>query len=126
MKFEPNIPPRRYAAGNRKVVSINDIGRLQLSPDEQVTIVDEFGSELDVTRKEWGFYATPSLNGRLSTFGFRSALVRNGLGKYFVLLINRDKQLEFDKYMSEQGLTLTLWLDDGHELDRKLSKVGAS
>tara|TARA_Y100001960_G_C14459135_1_gene721176 strand:+ start:455 stop:835 length:381 start_codon:yes stop_codon:yes gene_type:complete len=126
MKFEPNIPPRRYATGNLNVVSIEDIGRLQLSPDEQVTIVDEFGSELDVTRKDWGFYATPSLNGRLSTFGFRSALVRNNLGRYFVLLINRNKQREFEKYMSEQDLTLTLWLDDGNELDKKFSEVGES
>lgn len=126
MKFEPNSPPRRFEAGNQKIVTISDIGRLQLLPDEQITIANQRGAELDVTMKEWGYYATPSLNSRLPTFGLRSALVRNRMGRYFVLLIDSEMQESFETYLAEQALTLALWLDDGETLDDLLLDRGGS
>ena len=126
MKFEPNSPPRKFEAGNHKIVTISDIGRLQLLPDEQITIANQRGAELDVTMKEWGYYATPSLNSRLLTFGLRSALVRNSMGRYFVLLIDSEMQGSFETYMAEQELTLALWLDDGEALDDLLLDRGGS
>ena len=105
---------------------ISDIGRLQLLPDEQITIANQRGAELDVTMKEWGYYATPSLNSRLLTFGLRSALVRNSMGRYFVLLIDSEMQGSFETYMAEQELTLALWLDDGEALDDLLLDRGGS
>jgi hypothetical protein len=50
--------------------------------------VTKSGAEYDVAAKDWGFYATPSLNGRLQQFGLRGVLIRNrGTGRYFVLLV---------------------------------------
>jgi hypothetical protein len=34
------------------------------------------GKEYDVAKKDWGFYATPSMNGRLKKFGFKTAIVK--------------------------------------------------
>ena len=51
--------------GNKVKFNIKDCGSIYLKSDEQVTFKCEKGSEYDVTKKEWGYYATPSLNGRL-------------------------------------------------------------
>ena len=80
MKFIPrsaaDVRDRAPTTGAR-----SDCGRIALAPDEQVTFTTEAGGEYDVTRKSWGFYATPSINGRLKTFGLRAALVRNVAGR---------------------------------------------
>ena len=117
MKFVPTIPPRVYSAGIDQKVMIKDTGWLWLLPDEQVTVKTEAGAELDITRKSFGFYATPSLNGRLPEFGLRAVLVRNKQGRYFLLLIEDGKHEEFQRYIEEQQLDQILWLDDGDALD---------
>ena len=66
MKFTPKNPPREFEVGFDKKGIIRDCGVLVLAADEQVTLTTEQGGEYDVTRKSWGFYATPSTNGRLS------------------------------------------------------------
>ena len=44
MKFEPKNPPRKFKVGKlENNIVISDFGDLQLSPDEQITIVSENG-----------------------------------------------------------------------------------
>ena len=76
MKFEELKPPRTFRVGRQSEVEIHDCGRIRLQPDEMVTFITSGGRQYDVTAKSWGFYATPSLNGRLQGQGFKSALVR--------------------------------------------------
>ena len=33
--------------------------------------------EYDIVKKNWGFYATPSINGRLIKFGYKTCLIKN-------------------------------------------------
>ena len=66
MKFEPIEPPRRFVVGAHEDVELSDCGRVALDPDEQISLTTDAGAEYDVTRKDWGFYATPSLNERLA------------------------------------------------------------
>ena len=73
MKFTENIPPRTFEVGGARRFLMADCGTLELDADEQITLVTESGAEYDVARKDWGFYATPSLNGRLESFGLRGA-----------------------------------------------------
>lgn len=117
MKIRTNEPPRLYRAGLKNSVTIADCGRIELEADEQVTFVTEAAAEYDVCRKSWGFYATPSTNGRLKDFGLRAVLVRNVLGRYFVMLVERAKEAEFHAYLeSEQNVVVT-WLDDSQVLN---------
>jgi hypothetical protein len=118
MRFDCKNPPRKYAAGFEDKVTIRDCGTLQLDPDEQVTFVTDTGREYDVTRKEWGFYATPSLNGRLSSFGLRGVLVRNRQGRYFMLLVEVKKEKGFEAYRASENLELVAWLDTDERLNR--------
>ena len=118
MRFDPKDPPRRYEVGWGPRFEVSDCGTVALEPDEQVTFVTEAGGELDVTRKDWGFYATPSLNARLRDFGLRAVLVKNRIGRFFVLLVERDKEDAFERYLADEDLLVITWLDDDEALAR--------
>jgi hypothetical protein len=116
MKFDEKRPPRVFQVGNVEKFPMRDCGTLRLEADEQVTLVTEAGAEYDVTRKNWGFYATPSLNGRLASFGLRGVLVRNPSGRYFVLLVEKGRQAEFDAYVKSERLAIVCWMDSDENL----------
>ena len=126
MKFEPKDPPRRFPVGNSVKFDMRDCGNLRLDPDEQVTFVTASGAEYDVAAKDWGFYATPSLNGRLEQFGLRGVLIRNrSTGRYFVLLVERGREPQFDAYCEQENLAVIAWLDSTAALDDLAAKLGA-
>jgi hypothetical protein len=119
MKFAQKSPPRRFAVGNADKSEMLDCGTLVLEPDEQVTLVTESGAEYDVARKDWGFYATPSLN------GLRGVLIWNVVtGRYFVLLVERGREDAFNAYMARESLEVVAWLDCGAALDRLRGQIG--
>jgi len=125
MKIIRNDPPREFEVGFDKKGVIKDCGSVLLSPDEQVTLKTDAGAEYDVTRKSWGFYATPSTNGRLSSFGLRTVLVKNRIKRYFVLLVEKGHEKEFQEYIDQEPLDIVAWLDDPDHLE-KLSKLKLS
>jgi hypothetical protein len=117
MNLDANVPPRVFNVGAQQQIQIKDCGRLLLAPDEQVTLVTESGGEYDVTRKDWGFYATPSLNGRLPSFGLRAVLIKNrGTGRYFVFLLENGKDDSFQAYLDIENLAVVCWLDNHADL----------
>lgn len=118
MRFEQQDPPRHYEVGWGERFEISDCGTLALEPDEQVTFVTESGGELDVTRKDWGFYATPSVNARLVDFRLHAVLVKNKIDRYFVLLVEEGKEAAFDRYVELEELQIVTWLDDTEKLAR--------
>jgi hypothetical protein len=111
MKFEPKIPPREFEVGYDVKGTLRDCGAMRLAADEQITFLTEAGGEYDLTRKEWGFYATPSLNGRLAGFNLRAVLVKNRVDRFFVLLVERGKEAAFDRYVAAEPLKIVAWLD---------------
>lgn len=110
MKITSIDPPREFCVGNGIVVK--NCARIGLQPDEQVTFVTESGAEYDVMRKAWGYYATPSLNGRLRSNGYKTALVRSASGKYFVMLVEIERVSEFVSYLQAENETFMEWLDE--------------
>jgi hypothetical protein len=125
MRFDAEDPPRRFTVGNAGPIEMKDCGTLHLAADEQVTLVTESGAEYDVARKEWGFYATPSLNGRLADFRLRAVLIQNrSTGRYFVLLVERGQEPAFERYLEVENLRIVHWLDSSATcaaLDAKVS-----
>ena len=118
MKFDEKKPPRKFEVGNTRKFWMQDCGTMHLAADEQITFKTENGAEYDVARKDWGFYATPSLNARLTGFGLRAVLVRNQIGRYFVFLVEQGKDAEFDDYMKIEQLELICWMDSDAALAR--------
>src|SRR6185437_11717262 len=116
MKFEPKYPPREFEVGYDVKGVIRDCGVMRLAPDEQITFLTEQGGEYDLTRKDWGFYATPSLNGRLASFNLRAVLVKNRLNRFFVMLVERGKEEAFERYVRQEPLVIVAWLDSEEAL----------
>jgi hypothetical protein len=111
MKFEPKNPPREFEVGYDVKGVIRDCGSMRLAADEQITFLTDDGGEYDLTRKDWGFYATPSLNGRLAGFNLRAVLVKNRVNRFFILLVERGKEEAFDRYVRSEPLKIVAWLD---------------
>jgi len=128
MKLTAMEPPRVFAVGQDGAIRLKDCGRIELEPDEQLTFVTASGTEYDVARKSWGYYATPSLNGRLPSFGLRPALVRSYNDRFFLLLVERERIQQFEDYLQSQDMKLACWLDDAVVLERieALSRGGAA
>ena len=124
VKVTPKNPPRRFAVGNAVKFDMKDCGSVALEADEQITFTTEGGAEYDVARKDWGFYATPSLNGRLEQFGLRAVLIKNrGTGRYFVLLVEKGREPAFDAYCEQENLAVIAWLDSSAALDALAQKL---
>jgi hypothetical protein len=117
MKMTPIDPPRTFTVGRTVKHDLKDCARIELAHDEQVTFVTPAGAEYDVTRKSWGFYATPSLNGRLAGFNLRPALIKNPQGRYYVFLIERGKEQDAREYLDREDQRIVWWLDTDERLD---------
>jgi hypothetical protein len=123
MQFIEKNPPREFEVGYDKKGIIKDCGMMMLTPNEQVTFTTESGAEYDVTRKDWGFYATPSLNGRLAGFNLRGVLTKNRYNRYFVMLVERGKEDAFMEYVEGEPLSIVAWLDSQEALSALDAKV---
>ena len=118
MQFTPTKPPRIFEVGRGTSIKIADCGRMVLQPDEQITFLTASGAEYDVARKSWGFYATPSLNGRLQTFKLRGVLVKSPASNYYVLLVEQGKEADLQCYLDVEAHTIVCWLDSDEALER--------
>ncbi len=118
MKFTPIEPPRTFSVGKDEYIQIADCGRVELSPNEQVTFTTPSGTEYDFVRKEWGYYATPSLNGRLSSFGLRAVLVKSPGNKFYIFAVEQGKEPMFQEYIDKEKHEIISWLDSDDELKK--------
>ena len=108
MNVRPLDPPRRFRVGE---IEISHVADVELDDDEQVTFTTAGGTEFDVVRKAWGYYATPSLNRRLPEHGLRPALCRGPDGRTTILLCERGHEGAFAAYLGEQRMRVLGWLD---------------
>jgi hypothetical protein len=112
VKFLEKKPPREFLVGGPGAeVTLRDCATIALDPDEQVTFVTDSGAQYDVARKDWGFYATPSVNGRLESFGLRAALVVSRSGLRYVMIVEEARLADFLEYLDSQDQSLSCWLD---------------
>ena len=109
---------RKFKTGITDIV-IRHVADLKLKNDELITFKVSNKTEYDVTRKNWGFYSTPSINKRLLKFGFESAITHNpNYGTYFMMIVEKNKKKEFIKYLKSQDMVLITWLTK-----KKLEKI---
>ena len=95
MNINQRHPPREFEVGFEHKSILKDCGAIHLEPDEQITFVTAGGHEYDVARKDWGFYATPSLNGRLVKFALRAVLVRNRVDAFLYCWLKQERNFSF-------------------------------
>lgn len=110
MKTEFNSYPREFAI---KGVTIKDWGKIYLEDNEMVSFKNVSGKECDFTAKNWGFYATPSVNGRLKNNGFKTALVVNETNQIYIMVVDCNKIDEFKNYLKNgQNNKIICWMDE--------------
>ena len=112
MKTKFMASPRFFNADKKGKIKISDCGKIWLDADEQVSFVTKSGREYDVAAKTWGFYATPSINSRLKKEGFKTALVKNKKGRYYVMIIEDDKLEDFYSYIKQEESSVEKWLSE--------------
>ena len=118
MEIDELIPPRSFEVG-RERINISHVADIRLATDEQITFRSESGTEYDVVRKSWGYYATPSLAARLPGHGLRPALTRNiESGNFFVVLVEKGHEVNWLDYCAQEGQELVSWLDSSINLSR--------
>lgn len=124
MRVDRRDPARTFRVGKDRSIEIVHVADVQLEPDEQVTFTSAGGTEFDVVRKRWGYYATPSLNGRLIEHGLRAVLVRDpGTGRAYLLLVEREREEEFEHYRQWDGLEIVCWLDTDEAVDSLVARL---
>jgi hypothetical protein len=114
MLFTQRIPPRSFAASSDESGTTLDCGTASLSANEQLTFADadEGPGHTDVTRKEWGYYLTRSCNDYQTRNGWRTAIIRNGAGRTYVVMVALEQMARFDRFLAETGHSVALWVDE--------------
>lgn len=109
MKFNKKNPARTFVVG--KGIDIKDCGDMFLESDEQITFKSD-ESEYDVCKKSWGYYATPSVNGRLKSFNFETYIIMNVETKMkYVFLVHSNKKDLFKDYLKAENLEIIERID---------------
>lgn len=112
MKFNVKSVPRIFPVGISQI-PLSHVADIDLEPDEMVTFESNGNFEYDVCRKSWGYYATPSLGGRLRAFGLRAAVMRNIDTRHcFVVLVQEGMEDEWMEYMFAERQELVMWIDN--------------
>jgi hypothetical protein len=122
MRVQRREPPRTFAVAGVTIAHAADV---ELDSDEQVTFTSASGTELDVVRKDWGYYATSS-NRRLRDHGLRMALCANDDGRVSVLLVEAGREAAFEAYMQAQPMRVLAWLDTDEAAAEAARRLGVS
>jgi hypothetical protein len=123
MRIDPVEPPREFEVG-RRGGRLRHVGDAWLDPDEVLTLRAESGTEVDLTRKSWGYYGSPSLNGRLREHGLRAALAvgvpRSGeeASRMYLLYVEHGREADFEAYLSAEEMEVVAWLDSDEDVAR--------
>jgi hypothetical protein len=92
-------------------INLKEIAKISLEDNEMITFIKN-NKEYDFTAKEWGYYVTPSINGRLKNEGFKTALVVNNYNKLYVMIVDMEKINEFKEYLLKENSKVICWLDE--------------
>ena len=91
MKILKRTNPRIFKTGFDNKIIIKDFGKIYLKSHEQITFMDR-NNEYDFCKKDWGYYSTPSINGRLKNNKFQVYVVKNIHGKIYLMTVKNDKK----------------------------------
>lgn len=100
---------RKFKVGISNI-TINEVAKISLKQNEMVTFFNG-KIEYDVVKKNWGYYATPSINKRLLKFNLKTCIIKSEITKNsFIILVQKDKKKEFNKYLKDEMCKVVKWL----------------
>lgn len=110
MKFIKKKKSRKFKVNNR--IFLKDCGKIYLNSDEQVTFVRN-KSEYEIVKKDWGYYATPSINNRLKNFNFRSFITQNLRNFIYINIVHKENFKSFKQYLKDEKMTIVKEITNG-------------
>jgi hypothetical protein len=122
-------PPRTFGVGHRGG-TLDHVADVELAHDEVITLKTPSGTELDLTRKSWGYYGTPSLNGRLREHGLRAVLavgVPRDEGepeRMYLMLVEAGCEQDFQEYIDAEHMRVLRWLDSDEAVAEAARRLG--
>jgi hypothetical protein len=117
-----NKKNRKFSVGVNNKIKINHLADIFLNKNEMITFIDKNKMSYDVVKKNWGYYATPSINGRLKNNNFKTALVSNSQNKLYIMLVEKKKIGKFKKYCKDENQKIIIWLDEETKVKKIFSK----
>jgi len=111
MKIKINKKPRKFTVGLKSTI-LKDLGKIYLNNNEQLTFVKK-KSQYDLVKKDWGYYATPSVNKRLKNFKFRTFITENSFKSIYIMIVHKEKIKNFRKYLRADKIKIIKEITNG-------------
>ena len=100
---------RKFKVGINNI-KLNEVAKISLKQNEMVTFFNG-KIEYDIVKKNWGYYATPSINSRLLKFGFKTCIIKSKVtNNSFIILVEKNKKKQFNKYLKDEKCIVVKWL----------------
>jgi len=91
---------------------IFDAGEIKFENNEQLTLLSPDNKKNEIVCKDWGYYITSSVNSRLAREGYKTAIIKNKLGRIFLIIVDKKKINYFLDYIKEENIDILDWLDE--------------
>ena len=75
-----------------------------------MSLIGNNNKTYEICRKDWGYYATPSINFILIKNGFKTAIIKKKK-KLFVVIVDKNEMKSFNNYRKIENYKLVKWLD---------------
>ncbi len=103
---------RRFLVGVKKQIKITEKAKIFLKNNEQICFLHH-KDEYDFVKKNWGFYASPSINSRLKINNFRSFIVMNKKKHIYLMIVSKSKMKYFKDYLKIEKNKIVKELTNG-------------
>jgi len=96
---------RKFTANKKTNLVVTHVGKIRLKKNEHFTI-NFLNKNNEVCAMDWGLYATSSINKRLKNQSCITAIVTNSYKKKFIMIIDKKKKKQFQKYCKSEKLRI--------------------
>ena len=102
---------RKFKPSPHSKIILKDCGKIFLNNDELVSFCSKNNnnSNYEITKKNWGFYATPSINKRLKNNNFETFIVVNKFKDFFIMIVYKNKKKLFLDNLKKNQLKKVPW-----------------
>jgi len=101
MKYWLTNQPRIFDSGSK--IMLKDVGYIELEVSETFGL--KHGNKIvnDISRKNWGYYLTNSINFRLDERNYFVSIIRNDLDHLFIVLVDSKRIDDFEQYLLDSN-----------------------
>ena len=97
---------RNFKVGENKKIKIIHKADIFLEDNEMVSFFTKNKKQYDITKKNWGFYISQSIHHRVFDEGFKIAIVKNKIGRKYLMAVELKNIKKFNKYCGTEKLSL--------------------